>query len=153
MKIKFKKIYNPKTLKQIAKEKIKLDDEQLNKELAKKMINPYYFTNRALRVGFNITPESHHVNHANSKLTIKTFYSEFGVEVRYYKKIMKELSVTFSRLINQYNFKYQTVFSARFDKQDEENQVLDETELFNNLNSNHYLTETDLDNIDVKSPL
>ena len=34
--------------------------------------------------------------------------------------------------MRQKSFKYQTVFSARFDKQDEDNQVLDETELFIN---------------------
>ena len=38
---KIKKLYNPKTLKQIAVENIKLDDKQLSKELAKKTINPY----------------------------------------------------------------------------------------------------------------
>ena len=69
------------------------------------------------------------------------------------KKIVKELSVNYARLIYQNKFKYQTVFSARFDKQDENNQVVDETELFNNLNINHNLTQTDIDNIDVKSPL
>ena len=55
--------------------------------------------------------------------------------------------------MNQYTFKYQTVFSARFDKQDEDNQILDETEIFINLNMNHKLTQTDIDNIDVKPPL
>ena len=30
------KIYNPKSLKQIARDNIKLDDKQLNKEIAKK---------------------------------------------------------------------------------------------------------------------
>ena len=67
---------------------------------------------------------------------------------------MKELSIIYSRLINQYKFRYQTVFSARFDKQDEDNQVLDdETELFFNLNINHNLTQTDIDYIDTQSPL
>ena len=66
---------------------------------------------------------------------------------------MKELSVIHARLINQFEYKCQTVFSARFDKQDEDNQVLDETELFINLNNNHNLTESDFDNIDIKSPL
>ena len=37
IKKKIQKVYNPKTLKQLAREKIKLDD----KELAKMMINPY----------------------------------------------------------------------------------------------------------------
>ena len=66
---------------------------------------------------------------------------------------MRELSVIYTRLINQYKFKYQTTFSASFDKQNEGNQVLDETELFNNLNKNHNLAETDLDKIDIKSTL
>ena len=63
------------------------------------------------------------------------------------------MSVFYARLINQYKFTYQTVFSARFDKQDDGNQIFDESELFINLNMNHNLTEIDLDNIDVKSPL
>ena len=45
-KNKINKIYNPKSLKQLARNNIKLDDKQSNKELAKKMINPYYFTDR-----------------------------------------------------------------------------------------------------------
>ena len=45
------------------------------------------------------------------------------------------------------------MFSARFDKQNEDGQLLDETELFNNLNMNHILTQTDIANIDVVSAL
>ena len=54
----------------------------MNKELAKKMLNPYYFTDRNLRMGFKINLDSHHINHANSKLTITPNYPEFGIEVR-----------------------------------------------------------------------
>ena len=42
---KIQKIYNPKTLKQIAREKIQLDD----KEVAKIMINPYFFIDENLK--------------------------------------------------------------------------------------------------------
>ena len=150
---KIKKIYNPKSVKQLARNNIKLNDKQLNKELAKKMINPYYFTDRNLQVGFKINLDSHHINHANSKLTITPKFKEFGIEVRYINKMMKELSIIYARLINQYKFKYQTVFSARFDKQNEDNQVLDETELFINLNNIHNLTQTDIANIDIVSSL
>ena len=139
--------------KQTAKENVKLDDKQLNKESAKRLNNPYYFTDRTLKVGFKINLDSHHINHANSKLAIKLNYPEFGIETRYINKIMNELSVIYARLINQYKFRYQTVFSARFDKQDADNQVLGETELFLNLNNNHNLTEIGIDNIDIKSPL
>ena len=98
---KIKKIYNPRSLKQIARDNIRLDDKQLNKELAKKMINPYYFTDRNLKVGFKINLDSHHINHDNSKLTIIPYHPEFGIEVLYNNKIMKELSVIYARLINQ----------------------------------------------------
>ena len=149
---KIKKIYNPKPLKQLARNNIKLDDKQLNKELAKKMINPYYFIDENLKVGFKINLDSHNINHLNSKLTSTPNHPEFGIEVRYINQIMKELSIIYAKLLNQYKFKYQTVFSATFDKQDEDNQVLDETELFINLNINQNLRQRDLENIDVVSP-
>ena len=117
------------------------------------MPKPYYFTDRNLKVRFKINLDSHHNNHANSRLTIKPNYPEFGIETRYSYKIMKELSVFYARLINQYKIRYQTVFSARLDNQDEDNQVLDETELFINLKNNQKLTERDLDKIDIKCPL
>ena len=69
------------------------------------------------------------------------------------KKVLKEISVIYARLINQYKFKYQTIFSPRFDKQNDNNQVLDETELYINLNINHNLTEADINIIDIKSAL
>ena len=45
------------------------------------MLNPYYFTERALQVGFDIKLDSHHINHANSKLTIYPNYTEFGIKL------------------------------------------------------------------------
>ena len=102
-------------------------------------------------MGFKNNLDTHHIIHAKSKLTITPTYPEFGIEVRYLNKILKELSIVYARLINQYKFKYQTIFPARFDKQDEDNQVSDETELFINLNINQNLTESDLDKIDLKS--
>ena len=106
-----------------------------------------------MKVGFKINLDSHHIIHGNSKLTFAPNYQEFGIEVRYNNKIIRELSVFYARLINRYRFKYQTGFSATVDKQDEDNQVLDETELFFNLYINHNLTETGIDNKDILSPL
>ena len=114
------KISNPKSLKLIARDNITLDDKQLFKELAKRMLSLYYFTDKNLRVGFKIDLDCHHINHAYSKLTITQNYLEFGIEVRCINKIMKELSVIYAMLKRQYKFKYETVFSARFDKQDED---------------------------------
>ena len=41
IKKEIRKIYNNKTLEQIAREKIKMNDKEIDKELAKKMIIPY----------------------------------------------------------------------------------------------------------------
>ena len=150
---KYKKIYNPKPLKQLARNNIILDDKQLNKELAKKMINPYYFSDRNLKVAYKINLDSHHINHLNSKVTIISNFENTGIEYRFINKIMREMSIIYARLINQYKFRYQTVFSARFDKQDEDGQLLDETELFINLNITQNLTQSDLDNINITFPL
>ena len=150
---KINKVHKPKSLKQIARDNIIIDDKELNKKLAKKMINPYYFTDRNLKVGFKINLDSHNLHHTNSKLTIIPNYPEFGIELRYINKIMKELAMIYARLTNQYKFKYQTVFSAIFDKQDEDGRLLDKTELFISLNINHNLTQSNLDKINIISPL
>ena len=65
------------------------------------MNNSYHVTDRALRVGFKITLDSYHINHANSKVTIIPIYPEFSIESRYINKIMKELSIIYARLKNQ----------------------------------------------------
>ena len=108
IKKKIQKVYNPKTLKQLAREKIKLDD----KELAKMMIIPYYFIDENLKNGFKINLESHSFSHANSILTIIPKFPDFGIESIYINKIIKELSVIYARLINQYKFKYHTFQQA-----------------------------------------
>ena len=149
IKKKIQKVYNPKTLKQIAREKIKLDD----KELAKMMNNLYYFIDENLKNGFKINLENHNISHANSILTITPNFSEFGIECRYNNKIKKELSVIYARLINQYKFKYHTLFSASFYKIIEEDQRNNEIELYINLKINQNITESDIDNVDVRSQL
>ena len=125
IKKKIQKVYNPKTLKHLAREKIKLYD----KELARMMINRYYFIDENLKIGFKINLESHFISHAISILTITPKFPEFGIEFRYFNKIVKELFVIYARLINQYKFKYHTLFSASFYKINEEDQRYNEIEL------------------------
>ena len=146
---KIQKLYNPKTLKQLAREKVKSDD----KDLAEMMINPYYFIDENLKNGFKINLEYHIISHANSILTLTPIFPEIGMEFRYINKIMKELSVIYARLINHYSIKYHTLFSASCYKINEEDQRKNEIELYVNLNINHNLTESDIDNIDVRSQL
>ena len=98
---KIEKIYNPISLKKLARNKIKLDDKQINKEVAKKMINPYYFSDRNLQVAYKINLDSHHINHLNSKLTITSNFENNGIEFRFINKVMRERSIIYARLINQ----------------------------------------------------
>ena len=149
IKKKIQKVYNPKTLIQLAREKIKLND----KYLAKIMINPYYFIDKNLKIGFKINLESHNFSHANSVLTILPKCPEFGIEFRYINKIVKGLSFIYARLINQYKLKYHTLFSASFYKINEEDQRNNEIELYINLKNNNNLTESDIDNIDIRSQI
>ena len=84
VKKKIQKVYNPKTLKQLAREKINLDHEQI----AKIMINPYYFIDKNLKIGFKTILESHNFSHANSILSIFPRFLEYGIEFRYINKIV-----------------------------------------------------------------
>ena len=109
------------------------------------MSNPYYFTNRNFKIGIKNKLDSHHNNHANSKLPFTPNFPEFGIEARYIIKIRKKLSVIHPSLLNQFKSISQTVLLTRFDKQDEDNQVLNETDVIFNLDVIYNLTESDLD--------
>ena len=80
------------------------------------MINPYYFTDRAIQVGFSISLERHRSNHAISRKKLQPNFSEFGIEFRYINKILKELAAIHVRLINQYKYKNQTVSFSKIRK-------------------------------------
>ena len=60
------------------------------------MIIPYYFTDRAIQVGSNISLDCHHINHSNSKMIIKPIFPEFEIEFRYLNKILKEMATIFA---------------------------------------------------------
>ena len=70
------KFYEPKALKQIARDDIKRDDEKQYKILAERMNKSYHFKNRLLKARFNVTSDSHHNIHKNSKLTFTPKYLE-----------------------------------------------------------------------------
>ena len=94
--------------------------------MGQRMVNPYCFTNRVLQVEFNISLDSHYSNHIISTVAIKPNYAES--ETRYGKILLRELAVFNAILLNKDKFKYQTVFSARIDKHDEDGQTLDGSE-------------------------
>ena len=100
IKKQIKKIYNPKTLQHLAGKNIELGDKKLDKEIAKEVINPYFFIDENLKIGFIINLESHNINHANFLLNIIPNFPDIGFETRYINKILKEMATVYARLIN-----------------------------------------------------
>ena len=90
IKKKIQKVYNAKTLQQLARQNIKMNDKELDKKIAKKMINPYYFIDENLNIGFKIILKNHNINHANSLLNIEPNFPDIGIETRYINKIFKK---------------------------------------------------------------
>ena len=140
-------------MEQIARVTIKLDDKESDEELVENMINAYYFTHEKLQRGIKFNLEGLNIDHAHSILSIIPIYTDFGIETRYNNEILKETATTYARLLNQFKFKNHILFSASFYKINEEDQRGDEIEFSMNLNINHKLTESDINNIGVKSQL
>ena len=63
------------------------------------------------------------------------------------------MATIYGRILNGYKFKNHIIFSASFYMIIEEDQNIDESEVFNILKINQISTEIDVENIDVKSQL
>ena len=139
------------TLKELSMKKLLTIQKpsEIVSQLAQKMINPYYFSQR-LNVGYNIELDSHNINHLNSKITIRSKYN-LRIENRDINNIFKEMALIYARLIGQYKFKYQVVFSALFEKMNEFGYIENKTEMYISLKLNHVLTLSNLDNLTINS--
>ena len=135
-------------MKQTPRKNFKIDDKKFNKEVVKKMIKPNYFTDRALQVEFKNTLDSQHINHINSILAINPNFPE--IETIKINEILKEMITIYAVLITEYELKYETLISARFDKQDEKGLMQEQTELIIKLGFMRNLTLNDIDNINVR---
>ena len=69
------------------------------------------------------------------------------------KKYSKELSVIYASSLNQYKFKYHTIFSPNFYRIKEKHRRNIDIQININSNINHKLTESDIDIIGVRSQL
>ena len=73
-------------LKQLARAKVNLPE----KALAKRMINPYYFSKR-YEPQYEVNLDQHHPKHLNSKITFKSKHN-LSVELIDLNNIFKEMS-------------------------------------------------------------
>ena len=65
------------------------------------MINPYYFIDEKLKLGFKINLESHNFTNASSLFYIIPNFPDIGIETRCINKLPKETATIHARLINQ----------------------------------------------------
>ena len=139
------------TLKELSMKKLLTIQKpsEIDSQLAQKMINPYYFSQR-LNLAYKIELDSHNINHLNSKITVRSKY-DLRIENREINNIFKEMALIYARLIGQYKFKYQVVFSALFEKMNEFGYIENKTEMYISLKLNHVLTLSDLDNLTINS--
>ena len=131
------------TLKQLARAKVNLSNRELEKEIVKKMINPYYFSKR-YEAQYEDNLDRHHPNHINSKMTIKPKYN-LPIELLDLNNIFKEMAKIYGRLIDQYKFKYQVIFLVIFEKE-----TRDELEQYISLEVNQSLTWSDIEKYDLE---
>ena len=129
-----KQIDCPESLNQLMRNYIKS-----NKKVKQRIKNSYYENDRGLQLELKIDKDSPCLT-----FVITPYESVNEIEVFYINHIIKQLSNIYARLINQNKFRYRTVFLVVFDKQNE---------LLIDLNISHNLTQTDIDKIDVISPL
>ena len=130
------------TLKTLARAKVNLSNRELEREITKRMINPYYFS-KIYGPQYEVNLGHHHINHTNSKIPIKSKHN-LPIELCDLNKILKEMSAIYARLINQYKFKYQIVFLVIFDKETQE-----ELENYVSLEVNQNLTWSDIEKYDL----
>ena len=145
---KIEKVYNPKTIKQSARENMKINEKKKKYRISFKKINPFAFRNETLKLGFRHNVDSHNVNHANSILATMPIYADVWIEEkRFVIEKLKEMANINAILRNHYKFKNRPFFSACSTKIDEEGQRCDEFEKCNKLNFNQNLAESDTINI------
>ena len=93
------KNFNHKCLIKLARDKIKLNDRELNKEIAKRMLNPYYFKDKVFYNFLKINLDSHHINHLNSKITISDITEYNSIDKYLINRLVKEMANIYARLI------------------------------------------------------
>ena len=69
------------------------------------MLNPYYFKIKTLYNFLKIKLDSHHINHLNSKIRISSTTENNSIDMDIINNLVREMSIIYSRLINQYKFK------------------------------------------------
>ena len=111
------------------------------------------FTDKILKIAYDINLQNNHKKHSNSQLTITLTIKNIGIDINHIFKIMEKLSHLYAKLINQYKFKYQLTFLLLFNKFGEDNEITSAKELPITFSVTHNLTQSRIDNITIQCDL
>ena len=74
----------------------------------------YCFTDKILKIAYDIAIANHHDKHAKSQLTIASEFANTGIDINHFNKIMVEMGHVYAKVLNQKIFKNQLTFGALF---------------------------------------
>ena len=128
--------------KNFVKEVVKVIDINVEKH--------YYFTDKLLKIAYDISIENHHDKHGNSLIPISSKFDNIGIDKNHINKIRQEMSHVYAKIFNQNKFKHQLTFLVLFNKYEEDNEITSEIETPITLSIIHNLTQTDIDIINIQ---
>ena len=89
---------------------IEPNEKSKNSKSETKDENLWYFTDRLLKIAYDIDIDNHHEKHAISIKTITSKFNKRGVDIIHSNRILIEMANIYATWTNQYRIKYQLTF-------------------------------------------
>ena len=118
-----------------------------------KVQNQFYFTDRLLKIAYDINIENYHIKHANSTIPFTSKFNIIGIALIDIYKIMIERSNIYDKLRNPYKIICHLNFLVIFNKYGEDNEITPEIELSITLSITHILAQTELEKLNIQGTL
>ena len=87
-----------------------VEEDNFEHDIDIKDENLYYFTDRILKIAYDINIDNHRDKNAKSQKTITSKFINMGIDKIHINDILKERGRVYPKSINQYKFIYQLPF-------------------------------------------
>ena len=124
--------------------------KETNKVSNTKVENQNCFTDRILKIAYDIKLDNHDDQNANFQITITSNFKNIRIDTNHINKVMEEMCQKYAKLISQKKFKYQLTVLVLFIKYGEYNEITSEVELSITLSITQNLTQSEIDNINIQ---
>ena len=91
-------------MKRVVKEQIKVPNNDIKDE------NRYYFTDKILKIAYDIKIDNHHDENGISQLITTSNFYNLGVDMNHINEFLKEMDHVYGKSINPKKFKNQVTF-------------------------------------------